>query len=341
MTVCACATFILSACGPAGEPPAERSNTRANTPSPSNAARPPTPTPAPAPADARACPMHCEPGKHYADRDACPVCRMGLLSLSEIPYSVQLVPVAAPRGTTAAGRFEMRVIDPTGSPTAEPSTLHRRAYVAPRNLSSITPISLPETPTTVDLSSSPQGLCVLAGRLSAADRPSDPFLARFMNGRSTSPTADPTLKEDWDRIFRQDDLEFRIRCNGEPYPSGREMPVRIALEQNNTPLPAGAFADAATDLVFISADLMTAVFGRRVSDPSDSLAEQARTLANGRDTDAIFGVVFPRPGLYRGFITLRHDGRDHQFAFTFDVKPSGDEPAHDHDHHAHAAPAGR
>lgn len=287
---------------------------------------------------AHACPMHCEPGKTYAERVACPVCGMGLSSVDEIPFGVQLAPDRNRTPDRASGTFSVRVIEPTGKPTAASWKLHPRAYVAPRDLTSIQSVELPDGARSLDLSRSPSGLCVLAGRVSAGGRTDEPFLARFMNGPSVPDAGrGEPIKEDWDVVRTSGSLEFRVRCNGEPYPVGREVPVRISLQREGTPLASESVAHPDTDLVFISADLMTAVFGRRVADASDPMAAQARGLNNGHESDTIYGVTFPRSGVYRGFITLRHEGRELAFAFAIEARAGeADAGVHDHAHHGHA-----
>lgn len=286
------------------------------------------------------CPMHCEAGVKYADRTTCPVCGMALLEPDRIAYSVQLVPVTASVDDSGAGVFRARVIDPLGREAKGGWSLSPRAYVADHAIRCLTPIAIEPRPAELALPRVSGGLNVLVGRVSGEGREEEPFAAIYA-GTSNSAEAggEPEFIEDWDQVMHVAGYEVRIRCNGEPYTAStaderREFPLRISLQRDGRELALDRTkSDGPPEVVFVSTDRMTAVMARPAAAFGDPMVERAELLSNGHRHDLIYGVSFPRPGLYRGFVTLMHEGRTLPVAFTIDAK--GDGPIEPHDHSKH------
>lgn len=304
-----------------------------------------------------ACPMHCEPGVEYSDRDNCPTCGMALVTLDKIPCAVQLVPVPD-QANSQRGRFGVRVLGPTGLPMQEQWAISPTAYAVNASLTSITPIILTDRPEFIELPAKHSGLHVVVGSLTTQGRNTQTFVARCIIGREQSrdaqtDTSEPQpTKEDWDQVFHVKGHEFRLRCNGEPYTAGegREFPLRLSLQKNGieVPIDRAADTDAGTDadpnpdahvgsppeLFFVSTDLMSAAFARPAQSTADHVVEWAKRLANGSDTDTVYSITFPQPGMYRGFATLLADGVQIPVTFTIDAKSSEAATTPDHDHAA-------
>jgi len=291
------------------------------------------------------CDMHCEPGKVYANAGKCPVCRMALSKVGEIPYSVA---VTAESAVIEAGQpiaLKIELVDPIGLRVDKLDVVHEQVlhFLTVSNDLSWYSHEHPKhlTDGTFSLALAfphPGEFTFFADFTPSGLGQQVPTAAIGVPGAAPAPMA---LVEDIDSVQEIDGYTMRMRCDGGPFFVGRDSLMRYGISIGTaTVTDLEPYLGALGHLVIISKDLKTFVHAHPLNESAGSggggahaghshgaaLLAQATNLGNGTVHDPVFHVVFPKAGFYRSFAQFQHKGKVITVANTIDVKPEDGSP---------------
>ncbi|MCH7849159.1 MAG: hypothetical protein IIB53_12435 [Planctomycetes bacterium] len=304
---------------------------------------------APSHEQAYACPMSCEGYKTYDEAGNCPVCRMGLKTVSAdwTNFSAQ---VTAQSGSITPGEqvaLDIILKDGDGKIVRKLQTRHEKllhlimvsedlswfAHEHPQLQSNGT-FSLASTfpmPGTYVLfhDFAPTGI--------------GPQVApAVIHVEGTAP-APVKLKVDASMTKRVDGYTVTITTNG-PVTAGEEVVVSYNLAHDRKPVTnLDSYLGALGHLIFISSDLEHYVHSHPLGAEHDTAAHQddQRGVGRHREHDehggsaqsstsslVSFHALFPEAGLYKGWAQFKHQGRVITVPWVVDVKPSDNHDEH-------------
>lgn len=151
------------------------------------------------------------------------------------------------------------------------------------------------------------------------------------------PMSSIPMRPDTDEAKRIDGYRVLLQCNGDGFESRRASLIRYSiLHANFKPVTdLELFLNEPGHLLIASQDLSHFIHAHPLSrEEAAALAAApaaasnegnapaaAPLLANARETDVIFPVTFPAPGLYKAFARFQHRGEIVLVPFTIDVRP--------------------
>jgi rubrerythrin len=327
------------------------------------------------------CDMFCEPGKVFDGPGVCPVCKMPYKPVSQVPYTANVAP-SQPLQAGGKSDLTVRLIDPLGNIVKlnELEVVHEQPLHLLMVSSDLSWYAhehpTPQADGSFKLSgfSFPApGEYTLFHDYTPKGKPQQ--VAKFkLKVPGDAPAAKP-LVEDYDVIAKIDGYEFRVRCNGGKFKAGQDSILRFGIDRDGAPVTdLEPYLGAMGHLVIISQDLTQFVHSHPLdmddaqgheggeshaqhdghADGHDhahvghdhaaimKAAKAAAALDNGKPSDVVFHVVFPNPGLYKGFAQFQHKGKILTYPFVVDAEAGEggaqdrkhDEAGHDHNHGA-------
>ncbi len=304
---------------------------------------------APSHEQAYACPMRCEGYKTYHEAGNCPVCGMGLKTVSA-GWTNFSADVAAQSGSITAGEevaLDIILKDGDGRIVRKLQTRHEKLLhlMMVSNDLSWFAHEHPQLRSdgTFSLASTfprPGAYVLFSDFAPTGAAPQVAKSTIHVEGATPSPVK---LKADSAMTKRVDGYTVTITTSG-PVTAGEEVVVSYTLAHDRKPVTdLELYLGALGHLIFISGDLEHYVHSHPLGAEHDTAAhkDEERAIGRHREHDEHGGVArssksslvsfharFPEAGLYKGWAQFQHQGRVITVPWVVDVKPSENHDEH-------------